>query len=71
MVMKSRRVRWAGHVTRTEEMRNAYSTLVGKPKGKRPLRRPRCRCEDNIRMDLRKTGWEGIGWIHLTQERNQ
>jgi hypothetical protein len=50
--IKSRGVRWAGDSTHGE-MRNAYSILVGKPEGKRPLRRPRRRWEDNIRMDLR------------------
>jgi hypothetical protein len=45
--------------------------LAGKPEGKRLLGRPRRRCEDNIRMDLRKTGWENVDWIHLTQYRGQ
>jgi hypothetical protein len=51
-VIKSRRMRWAGHVTRIGEKRNVYRLLVGKPEGKRPLVRPRCRWVDNIRMDL-------------------
>jgi hypothetical protein len=54
-----------------EEMRNAYLILVRKPEGKRPLGRPRRRYEDNIRMDLREIGWEGVDWIHLAQDRNQ
>jgi hypothetical protein len=53
-----------------EEMRNAYKILVGKPKGKRPLGRPRYRLEDNIKIDLRKIGLEGVGWIHLDQDRD-
>ena len=50
--MKSRRLRWAGHVARMEEGRSAFKILTGKPIGKRPLGRPRRRWEDNIRMDL-------------------
>jgi hypothetical protein len=46
-------------------MRNAYNNLVGKPEGKRPLIRPRRRWEDNIRMDLREIGWEGVDWMYL------
>jgi hypothetical protein len=53
------------HVAWMGEMRNAYNILVGKPKGKRPLGRPRHRWEFNIRMDLREIGWEGVYWIHL------
>jgi hypothetical protein len=53
-MIKSRRVRWMGHTARMAEMRNVYDILLGKPEGKRPLRRPRCRWKDNIRMDLRK-----------------
>jgi hypothetical protein len=49
----------------------AYKILVGKPEGKRLLGRPRRRWEDNIRMDLRETGWEGVDWIHLSQVRDQ
>jgi hypothetical protein len=48
------------------EMRNAYIILVGKPKEKRPLRRPRLRWKNTIKMDLRETGREGVDWIHLT-----
>jgi hypothetical protein len=71
ILFKSRRVRWMGHVGHVGEMINAYNILVGKPKGKRPLRRPRHRWEDNIRMDLREIGLEGVDWIHLAQDRNQ
>jgi hypothetical protein len=51
-IIKSRRVKWAGHVARMGEKMNAYRLLVGKPEGKRPLGRPRSRCVDNIKMDL-------------------
>jgi hypothetical protein len=54
-VIKSRRMRWAGHVARMVEGRGVYRVLVGRPEGKRPLRRPRLRWEDNIKMDLRET----------------
>jgi hypothetical protein len=50
----------AGHVARKGAKRNAYRILVGKPEGKRPLGRPRRRCVDNIKMDLREIGWEGV-----------
>jgi hypothetical protein len=53
------------------EKRNAYRILVGKPEGKRPLGRPRCRRVDNIKMDLRKTGWDGVDWIAIAQDRDQ
>jgi hypothetical protein len=55
-MMKSRRMRWAGLVARMGEKRNAYKILVGKPDGKRSLRRPRRRWVDNIKMDLREIG---------------
>jgi hypothetical protein len=58
-VIKSRRVRWAGQVARVGEGRGVYRVLVGRPKGKRPLERPRRRCEDNIKMDLREIGIDG------------
>ena len=54
--LKSRRLRWAGHVARMKLSRNAFRVLVGKPEGKRPLGRPRRRWEDNIKMDLREVG---------------
>jgi hypothetical protein len=60
-MIKSRRMRWAGHVARMRETRNAYRTLVGKPEEKRPLGRPRRRGVDNIKMD----------WIDLSQDRDQ
>jgi hypothetical protein len=52
-------------------VRNTCNILVGKPEGEMPLRKPRHRWEDNIRMDLRKTGWEGMDWIHLAEDRGQ
>jgi hypothetical protein len=57
---KSRRMRWAGHVARMGERRNAYRMLMGKPGAIIPLGRPRCRCMDNIKMDLRKIEWGGM-----------
>jgi hypothetical protein len=57
---KSRTMRWAGHVARMGETRNAYRILVGKPEGKRPLRRPRRRWVDNIKIGLREIGWDGV-----------
>jgi hypothetical protein len=59
-MIKSRRIRWAGHVARMVEKRNAYRILVGKPEGKRSLTRPRRRWVDNIKMNLREIGWDGI-----------
>jgi hypothetical protein len=61
--IKSRRMRWAGHVARMGEERNVYKVLMGKPDGKRPLGRPRRRWEDGIRMDLREIGWGSVDWI--------
>jgi hypothetical protein len=69
--IKSGRVRWAGYVACIREMRNAYKILVGKLEEKRPFGRPRCRCEDNIRMDLREIDWEIVDWIHLDQDRDE
>ncbi|KAJ4444920.1 hypothetical protein ANN_06719 [Periplaneta americana] len=65
------RLRWAGHVARMGESRNAYRVLVGRPAGKRPLGRPRRRWEDNIKMDLREVGYDGRDWINLAQDRDQ
>jgi hypothetical protein len=58
-MIKSWTMRWAGHVARRGETRNAYRILVGKPEGKRPLGRPRHRWVDNIKMDLTEIGWDG------------
>jgi hypothetical protein len=70
-MIKSKRMRWAGHVAQMGETRNAYRILVGKPEGKRPLGRPRRRWVDNIKMDLRKREWDGVDWIELAQDRDQ
>jgi hypothetical protein len=69
-VIESRRMRWAEHVARVVEMRNVFSILVGKSKDKRLLGRPRRRWEDNIKMYLRRIGWEGVNWIHVAQNRD-
>jgi serine/threonine protein kinase HipA of HipAB toxin-antitoxin module len=53
------------------EDRNVYRLLVGKPQGKSPLGRPRCRQEDGLRLDLREIGWGSVEWIQLAQDRNQ
>ncbi|KAJ4446673.1 hypothetical protein ANN_13370 [Periplaneta americana] len=71
MNLKSRRLRWAGHVARMGESRNAYRVLVGRPQGKRPLGRPRRRWEDNIKMDLREVGYDDRDWINLAQDRDR
>jgi hypothetical protein len=68
--LKSRRLRWAGHVARMGERRGAYRALVGKPEGRKPLGRPRRRWEDNIKMDLREIGCGGADWIDLAQDRD-
>jgi hypothetical protein len=70
-MMKSRRMRWAGHVARIGETRNAYRRLVEKPEGKRPLGRPRRRWVDNIKMNLREVEWDGVDWIELAQDMDQ
>jgi hypothetical protein len=69
--VKSRQMRWAGHVTRMGEARKVYKVLVGKPEGKRPLVRPRRWWEDGIRMDLEKISLVGVDWIRLAQDRNR
>jgi hypothetical protein len=71
IIIKSRRMRWAGHVARMGEKRNACRLLVGKPEGKRPLGRPRRRWVNNIRMDLREVGWDNVDWIGLAKDRNR
>jgi hypothetical protein len=53
------------------EKQNAYRILVGKPEGRRQLGRPRRRCVDNIKIDLREIGWDGVDWIDLAQDRGQ
>jgi hypothetical protein len=68
-VIKSRRMRWAGHVARMGEGRGVYRVSVGRPGGKRSLGRPRRRWEDNIRTDLSEMGIDGANWILLAQDR--
>jgi hypothetical protein len=70
-VIKSRRMRWAEHVARMGAGRGVYRVLVGRPEGKRPLGRPRCRWEDNIKMNLREIGIDGANWFQLAQNRVQ
>jgi hypothetical protein len=70
-VIKSISSRWAGHVARMGEGRCVYRVLVGKPKGKRPLGRPRRRWEDNVRMDLQEVGCGCDDWIGLAQDRDR
>jgi hypothetical protein len=64
-IIKSRRMRWAAHVPRIGEKRNAYKLLVGKPQGKRPLVRPRRRWVHNIKMEILEIVWGGMDWIGL------
>jgi hypothetical protein len=66
-VVKSRRMRWAGHVARMGEDRGVHRVLVGKPEGKRPLGRPRCRWVDNIKMVLQEVGGGHVDWMELAQ----
>jgi hypothetical protein len=68
-IIKSRRMRWAGHVALMGEKRNVYRLLVGKPVGKRLLGRPRRRWIDNIKMDLLEIGLSVVDWIGLAQDR--
>ena len=69
-VIKFRRLRWAGYAARMEEGRSTFKILTGKPTGKRPLGRPRRRCEDNIRMDLEEIGINAGNWVDSAQDRN-
>jgi hypothetical protein len=67
-MIKSRRMRWVGHVARMGEGRGAYRILVGRPEGRRPLGRPRRRWEDNIKMDIKEVGWgawTGLIWLRI------
>jgi hypothetical protein len=70
-VIKSRRMRWAGHVARMAEERGVYRVLMGKPEGRRPVGRPRRRWVDNIRMDLQDVGCGYMDWIGLAQDRDR
>jgi hypothetical protein len=70
-MIKSRRMRWAGHVARMEEGKGIYRVLVGRPEGRRPLARPRPRrkWEDNVKMGLSEIGIDGANWFRLSQDR--
>ena len=70
-VIKSRRLRWTGHVARMEEGRGVHKVLVGKPEGMRPLWRPRRRWADNIKMDLQEVGKCCGDWMELAQDRDR
>jgi hypothetical protein len=70
-VIKSKRMRWAGHVARMREGRGVYRVLVGRSEGKRPLERPRSKWEDNIKKGLMEIGIDGANWIQLAQDRVQ
>jgi hypothetical protein len=70
-MIKSRRMRWAGHVARIGEKRNAYRILVGTPEGKRSLERLTRKWVDNIKMGFREIEWDGMDWIDLAQNRDQ
>ena len=69
-VVKSRRMRWAGHVALMGQGRGVYRVLVGKPEGKRPLGRPRCIWEDNIKMDFQEVRGGCGDWMELAQDRD-
>jgi hypothetical protein len=71
IIIKSRRMKWAGHVARMGENRKAYRLLGGKPEGKIPLGRPRRRWVDNIKMDLLEIDWGGVDWTGLAQDRDK
>jgi hypothetical protein len=70
-VIKSRRMRWAGHVARMGERRGVYRVLVRKLEGKRPFGKPRRRWEDNINIELQEVGCGGTDWIELAQDRDR
>jgi hypothetical protein len=70
-MIKSRKMRWAGHVGCVGETRGAYRILVGKSEGKKPLGRPRHRWEDNIEFDLEEVGWGRMDWVDLAQDREK
>jgi hypothetical protein len=70
-MIKPKKMKWAGHLARMGAKMNAYRISVGRPKGKRPLGRPRRRLECNIKMNFRELGWGVMNWIHLFQGRDQ
>jgi hypothetical protein len=69
-VIKARKMRWAGHVARMGEVRDAYNILIGKPLGRRPLGRPRRGWEDNLEMNLEEIGFRDVDWINLARDRD-
>jgi hypothetical protein len=69
-MIKPRRVSWAKNSARMGQKMNAYTVLVGKPGGNRPVSRPRCRCEDNTQMDLTQIGLDVMDCTHLAQDRD-
>jgi hypothetical protein len=71
IVRVMRKMKWARHVACMGERRGVYRVLIGRPKGKRPLGRPRHRWEDNIKMELREIWIDGVNWIWLAQDRVQ
>jgi hypothetical protein len=70
-MIKPKRMRWAGHIARIGERSNAYRISVGKPEERRPLGNPRRKWVDNIKMDFREIGWDGMDWNDLAQDRDQ
>jgi hypothetical protein len=70
-MIKSRRMRLAGHVAGMMEKRNAYRILVGKSERKNPLESSRRRWVYNIKIDLREIGWDGMDWIDLARDKDQ
>jgi hypothetical protein len=70
-VIKSRRMRWAGHEVRVGKERDVYRVLVGKPEGKKPLRRPRRRWENNVKMDFQEAECGVMDWIELVRDRGR
>jgi len=70
-VIKSRRMRWAGHVARIGEREGLYRVSVRKPEGRRPFGRPRRRWEDNIKIDLQEVGCGGMDWFELAEDRDR
>jgi hypothetical protein len=69
-MIKPRRIRWVGHVARMGAKKNGFKILVGNPEGKRSLGIPRCRWEDNVKMDLREIGWGGMDQNDLALNRD-
>jgi hypothetical protein len=70
-VIKSRRMRCVGHAANMGDRKGAYGVLVGRPEGRRLLKRPRCRWVDNIKTDLQEVVWGGLDWIPVPQDRDR